>query len=488
MGSEAPAYSRVEREGPVPKLVKFNQAIGAIPDTVKNWVFNTFVLLYYNQVLGLDARWVSIALAVAIIFDAITDPLVASISDNLRGKWGRRHPLMFISAIPMGVSMYCVFSPPAITELALFTWLLTFVLLTRGFMTLFFIPWAAITAELSDDYGERTSIMSYRYAIGWTIGVSFPVIVYTFIFPSTEAHPVGQLNPEGYSSLGFVTGSLMLSAVLLTTWFTRKEIPFLRQHTGEVENFGLRRIFTELIEALKTQQFRLIFFIVLISSTISGVTTNMTIYLQTFFWGFNTADLRWFALSATGAVLAFPMVAAIQKRWDKKNILLWCSIISLIDGIIIINLRFLGVLPENGDPMLLYILVGAGVFAAGIAVVHGIIGSSIVADTIDDHELRTGTRQEAMFFAGLSFCGKAVSGLGIVIGGFILAMIEFPTGVLPSEVPADKILMLGVTMGVMVPLLHLIPISMIPRYKITREEHARIRRELDARRVVDQTV
>ena len=56
--SEVPAYSRVEREGKVPTLVKFNQAIGAIPDTVKNWVFNTFVLLYYNQVLGLDARWV----------------------------------------------------------------------------------------------------------------------------------------------------------------------------------------------------------------------------------------------------------------------------------------------------------------------------------------------------------------------------------------------------------------------------------------------
>ena len=482
MESEVPAYSRVEREGKVPTLVKFNQAIGAIPDTVKNWVFNTFVLLYYNQVLGLDARWVSIALAVAIIFDAITDPLVASISDNLRGKWGRRHPLMFLSAFPLGISIFCVFAPPAIEGMALFTWLMTFVLLTRGFMTLFFVPWAAITAELSDDYAERTSIMSYRYAIGWTIGVSLPVIVYTVIFPSTEEFPVGQLNPAGYSNLGMVAAILMISAILLTTWFTRKEIPYLRQHTQETVQFGLSRIIGELIEALKNPQFRLVFLIVLISSTISGVTSNVGIYMTTFFWGLNTDDLRWFALSATGAVLAFPLVAAIQKRWDKKTILLWCSIISLLDGILIINLRFLGVLPENGDPLLLAILVGAGVFAAGIAVVHGIIGSSIVADTLDDHELRTGTRQEAMFFAGLSFSGKAVSGLGIVIGGFILALIEFPTGVLPSEVPSDKILLLGVSMGVMVPLLHLIPISMIPRYKITREEHARIRRELDAKK------
>lgn len=476
------AYSRKIREGKVPILVKFNQAIGAIPDTIKNWVFNTFVLLYYNQVLGVDARLVSIALAIAIVFDAITDPLVASISDNLKGKWGRRHPLMFLSALPLGASIFCVFAPPqALTHTGLFAWLLTFVLLTRGCMTLFFVPWAAITAELSDDYEERTSIMAYRYAVGWTIAVCFPVFVYTFLFPTTEAFPVGQLNPAGYENLGFAAALLMVSAILATTWLTRKEIPYLRQHTQQVELFSFRRIFRELFTALQNAQFRLVFFIVLISSAISGTTANITIYMNTFFWGLNTDDLRWFVFSATGAVIAFPLVAAIQKRWDKKDILLWCSIISLFDGIIIVNLRFLGVLPENGDPLLLYILVGAGVFAAGIAVVHGIIASSIVADILDDHELRTGNRQEGMFFAGLSFSGKAVSGLGIVLGGFIIALIQFPVGVMPSDVPADIIFNLGIAVGVLVPLLHLIPIAMITRYQITRDEHARIRRALDER-------
>lgn len=483
LDSESPAYTRVLREGKVPASVKFNQAIGAVPDTVKNWVFNTFILLYYNQVLGLDPRWVSIALAVAIVFDAITDPLVASISDNLRGKWGRRHPLMFLSAVPLSLSVYCVFSPPAdFNEMQLFTWLMTFVLLARGSMTLFFVPWASIAAELSDDYAERTSIMSYRYAIGWTIAISLPLIVYSLVFTSTEAHPVGQLNPDGYPPLGVVAAILMFVSILATTWLTRSQIPFLRQHTQEPEQFSLGRVVRELFYALKNPQFRLVFVIVLISSAIGGTTANIGIYMTTFFWGLNTDDLRWLTLSAVGAALAFPLVATIQKRWDKKPILLWCSIISLFDGIIIINLRFLGVLPENGDPLLLYIIIGTGVFAAGIAVVQGIISASIVADTLDDQELRTGVRQEAMFYAGLSFSGKAISGLGIVLGGFIIALIEFPTGLLPSEVPSDKILMLGVCVGVMVPLLHLIPIAMIPRYKITREEHARIRVELDKRR------
>jgi GPH family glycoside/pentoside/hexuronide:cation symporter len=476
---KAPAYARQTRDGEVSFSTKLFQGIGAIPDTVKNFVFNTFILLYYNQVLGVDARLVSLALAIAIVFDAITDPLVASISDNLKTALGRRHPLMLIAAIPLGLSIYGVFLPPAdLSDLQRFAWLLTFVLLTRGFMTLFFVPWAAIAAELSDDYTERTSIMSYRYAIGWTIGVGFPLFVYNYLFPTTEAFPIGQLNPAGYPRLALAAGILLTTAAIVTTLLTRREIPYLRQHTTVPESFSPRRIIGELLTALKNRQFRLVFLVVLISAAISGTTANIGIYMTTFFWGFNTEDLRWFALSATGAVLAFPLVSAIQKRWDKKTILLWCSIVSLLDGIIIVNLRFLDVLPDNGDPKLLMILVAAGVFAAAVAVVHGIIGASIVADTLDDHELRTGLRQEAMFFAGLSFSGKAVSGLGIVLGGFIIAMIQFPTGVLPSAVPEQQIFLLGLIVGVLVPLLHLIPISLIRQYKITREEHQRITKAL----------
>ena len=70
-----------------------------------------FILLFYNQILGIDALLVSSALGVAILFDAITDPLVASYSDNLRTRWGRRHPLMLFSAIPLGISITMIFLP-----------------------------------------------------------------------------------------------------------------------------------------------------------------------------------------------------------------------------------------------------------------------------------------------------------------------------------------------------------------------------------------
>lgn len=274
----------------------------------------------------------------------------------------------------------------------------------------------------------------------------------------------------------------MVFGALSTTALTWKEIPYLRRHAAPVPGFGLLQIFRELKSALQNPQFALIFVILLLSGAITGTTINITIYMTTFFWGLSAEDLRWFALSAFGAVAAFPVVAAIQRRWEKRSILLTCSILAVADGIVLVNLRFLDLLPDNGQPALLPILVAVGVLSASIAVVQGVIGASIIADLTDEQELRTGARQEGMFFAGVSFSGKAVSGLGTLLGGLVLSFIAFPTHLSPAEVPADTIVKLGVAVGVLLPLLHFIPISLIFRYRITRARHAQIRAELEARR------
>jgi len=73
--------------------------------------FSTFLLFYYNQVLGVRAVLASVAIMVALVVDALTDPMVGSFSDNLRSRLGRRHPLMYAASVPLGVFLYLVFSP-----------------------------------------------------------------------------------------------------------------------------------------------------------------------------------------------------------------------------------------------------------------------------------------------------------------------------------------------------------------------------------------
>jgi Na+/melibiose symporter-like transporter len=244
----------------------------------------------------------------------------------------------------------------------------------------------------------------------------------------------------------------------------------------------VRQTFAEFTRGLQNEQFRLLFVIVLVSSAITGTTANMAIYMATFFWQFTSEDLKWFALVGVGAILAFPVVTVLQRRMDKKYILLMSASLSLFAGVIVVALRFLDLLPENGSKWLLVILVIDGSFFATMEVIRGVIGASLIADILDEHELKTGYRQEAMFNSAIMFCIKATSGLGILFGGLILSLINLPVQAAPSSVPADTVFNLGLIVGILLPLLHIFPIMMIRRYKITRDVHAEIRRQLDERR------
>ena len=486
-GAATAAYSRLSRSGPTTTSTRFYQGLGAGPDTVLNWVVSTFVLLYYNRILGLDGFLVSLALGAAVIADAVFDPLLASFSDNLRTRWGRRHPLMLVGALGVGAAFYPVFMPPAgLGQTALVLWLFVFMLASRLLMATFFIPWAAIASELSDDYVERTSIMSWRYAVGWTIGVGFPVLVFGALMPVGADGTLGQLNRDNYPAMALAAAILMTSLGVLTTVLTRREIPYLRQHAAPAPTTtafasGLRRALGEFLVALGNRHFALLFMAVLLSSVIGGTTMNLGLYMTTFFWHLNPNDLRWFPLSAVGAVLAFPLVAHIQSRWDKKQILLICSCLSLLDGLAPVALRLLNLLPANGDPMLIVVLVSMGVLGAGIAVVQGITGSSMIADVLDDQELRTGLRQEAMFSAALAFSGKAASGIGMALGGLLVFAVALPQGDATGQIDGEAARRLGLVVGLLLPLLYVLPILLVSRYGLTRARHDEIRAALGRR-------
>ncbi len=479
------SYARqVQRKGKVPLATKIIQGVGAIPDTFKNFAFNTFLLFFYNQVLGMPAFLASVALGIAIVFDAITDPVVGSISDNLKTRLGRRHPLMYVSALPLGLTLYLTFVPPSgLSDTGLFVWLTFFAIVVRGSMTLFLVPWSALQAELSEDYVERSTIVTFRFLFGWIGGTAFAWCTWTYIFPSSEAYTPGHLNPEGYPVFALVLGLAAFASVVFTTHFSRREIPYLVQPTHEPPPFSPIRVLRELSEALQNGQFLILFAAVLTGSAIAGAIGALEIYMQTYFWGLAPEDLRWFAVVFLGAVAAFASVPWVQARVDKKHVIIGVFLFQLLDGIAMINLRFLDVLPKNGTTLLLVLLVANTLVRVYVGTISAIMGSSMVADILDDQELRTGKRQEGMFFSALSFSGKATSGLGVVFAGLVIDLLAFPVGLKPAELDPGMIVNLGIAAGIIMPLFYLIPFGLFTFYKITRAEHARIRAELERQRV-----
>ncbi len=481
--SSSRTYRRAQqREGKVPLSAKIFQGIGALPDTYKNWAFGTFVLFYYNQVLGMPAVYASTAIMIALVVDAITDPLVGSYSDTLQTSLGRRHPLMYASALPLGVTLFLLFSPPDLGSTGLFIWLLATAVGVRISMTLFQVPWNAMFAEFSDDYAERTQIVVFRYLLG-VIGISvFTVCTWTFIFPNTEEFSPGQMNPDAYSTFAVVLGVTVAIAVVITTHLTRNQIPYLLQ-PEQTEKFSLNKVIAEVKIAITNRDFLILFFGLFMMSVLGGTTSAFELYINTYFWGLLPEDLRWFALPPLGAFIAFMAIPFLQLRFDKKHLLVFFMVFLLINGIGLILLRFAGILPENGDPLLLVIIIANETVRVAAGIVVAIMFVSMVADTLDKQELETGLRQEGVFSSAMTFSGKATTGVGIFLGGIILDyVLAFPRGIKPEDTDPDLIFNLGLYAGIMIPLLYLIPFWFVTRYSITRELHSDIQRQLVIKR------
>ena len=126
---------------------------------IKNVIFGTWVLLYYNQVLGLEPYLASIALGISLIFDAISDPLVGAWSDRLKSKLGRRHPFIYASIIPLAFCIWLLFIPPSsYDQIYLFFKLLILTISIRLAITFFETPRAALGPELTKDYDRRNTL------------------------------------------------------------------------------------------------------------------------------------------------------------------------------------------------------------------------------------------------------------------------------------------------------------------------------------------
>ena len=463
-------------------LTRLAYGLGGVADGVKNNGFDYFLLFYYSQILGVSPGLVSIALLIALVFDAISDPVVGYWSDNLRHKMGRRHPFMYLALLPAALTYYFAWNPPGgLSGDALFPWLLAFVLLGRLSFTMFEVPHNALAAELTSDYDERTSLMSFRHFFAWVGGLSIQVLLLFFLLKPSEANPSGYFNLAGWHTYGLVAAIVIFLAILSSATGTHRHIPHLRPPPPK-RNITLGKVFSEIFETLSNPSFRALFLATLFGLLATGISATLNQYINGYFWGFTTTQTAGLTIGVyISAVLALIIAPLAGKTLGKKRGAIIIGILAFTIAPAPVFARLLGLMPPNGTEALYYTVLVITVADLALIIAYQMLAASMVADIVEDSELKTGRRSEGIFFAGISFIRKLAQGGGVFFASLILTAATIVPGTPPDQVSDTALRSLGWGYALTLIIVWTLMIVCVSFYRISRADHERNLRELSKR-------
>jgi Na+/melibiose symporter-like transporter len=466
---------------PLRVRTKFFYGSGAVAEAAIHITFNTFNFLFYNNVLGLSGTLTGLAITIAVVFDAVSDPIVGSVSDRWKSKLGRRHPFLYLSAVPLGICFIALYTPPeSFGELGLFLWFMVFTIGLRVSMTFYHVPHLALGAELSDDYRERSVVYAYNSILSMVGGATAYFLAWTYLGDAEG----GVNEASNFLPIGVAVGSIAILLIFVSAHFTRDQIPKLTQVDDSLPPFSFKQLAAEIIDCFQNKNYLWLLLGLLCLSATNGVREAMNAYIGLFFWELEPDQLRFFGLATPLAfVFAFFATPYLNDKFDKVGTMIGGLVVLIIAQSLPPSMRLLGILPENGDPIIFPMLLLAIAIVYGAGAILSISVMSALADVADDHELNTGRRQEGIFYSARTFVGKATGAFGLLIGGIAIDIIGWPTGVESADqVDPNTIWNLGLIEGPLAAIPSLFAIFFYAKYKITKKRHQEIRAQLDQKR------
>jgi Na+/melibiose symporter-like transporter len=198
-------------------------------------------------------------------------------------------------------------------------------------------------------------------------------------------------------------------------------------------------------------------------------------YVNTYFWGLTGDQLGILTLGMVLSVIAAAIVAPIiGSVWDKKRSAVWLAAFAIVFGPLPIVLRLAGWFPENGTRDLIVILFFHVVILVTALIGINILTASMVADLTDQGEQASGRRLEGAFTSIIVFSIKASSGIGTLLAGITLDLIEFPRQQEIVDVPADAVQTLGTAYAPAIMVMYCISLYFLSRYRLRRDDHSQI--------------
>lgn len=451
--------------GPLPLRLKLVHGFGAVAFGVKDSGFSFFLLLFYNQVLGMDAGLVSLALLIALLVDAVIDPILGNLSDRTYTRWGRRLPWLYVAPIPLAFAWIIMWSPPG-GEAPSFLGLLGIAIVVRVLLSACEVPSVSLLPEITSDYDERTTLFRYRYLSGWCGGILMMLLAYTVFMPGAD----GLLQRDGYVTFGIFGAVLMAVSVLGSAIGQHRLVAHLPE--TKPPPFSLKGAFAEIFEAFSEKAFLIFAIGGLAAYVAQGMTFSISNYLNVFVWQFNEAALIAYPIVLfVSVILMFFIVGPMHRNLGKPKSAQISALASFTVLFTPYLLLLMGFWPQVGtlpSTVLLYCFLVVG---NALAVVVMVSASSMIAEIVEAFLERTGRRAEGSFYSGNWLVQKCATGMGIFLTGQIIALSQLPSNARPGSVDQGVIDSIIVYFGIGSALLAVISAYWLGRFPIGRAEH-----------------
>ncbi|MBF0494246.1 MAG: MFS transporter [Candidatus Omnitrophica bacterium] len=464
---------------PIP--TKLAYSLGTAVDMWGLWLYPSVAFAVFNMYLGVEPWLVGLALTLIRIWDAFVDPIVGWLSDNLRSRWGRRRPFILVAGIVCGLSLPVLFLvAPSWAEIkflgisVVFWYMVVSTLIYMPIVSCFTVPYYSLGAEMSPDYEERTSIMSYRCMtqkiseLGNFYALKFTNLAW-FLIPGT-----GQKNTLfGMQVYTSILGVVMAVFAIIIA-FRVKERYYEKVVTKATKKIS---ILSGLGETLRCQPFRQIVIMGGAFTLGTSMVGSLGYYSTVFYvsggdkiigdnWQF------WMGVAfMVGGLIGVPLHAALAHRIGKRE----AAVIACVIGICGYGGSWFLYTPHIQWLQTIASCL-MGMAAASLWMLH----SSIGADIMDYDELNTGIRREGSFTACGSYILKLGNSLGYYVSGLILTWAGF-TWKLKVQAP-ETIFWIRSSLAYLPIVGLIIAMIFVLRVPLTKKKSEEIRRQLEERR------
>lgn len=440
-----------------------------------------FYAIFLTDVVGLDPRLASVAAFLGIVWDAVNDPLIGTISDRLKTRWGRRRPFLLFFAIPFGLAFLALWwVPPFKNQILLAVTVSLVYMLSDTLQTFVSVPLYALTPEIAPDYDERTSLTGFRMFFNLVASLAAAVAAPSIVDAALAS---GASQQQGYFIVSAIFGGFAIIPLLLI-FFS------VRERTLPVEVYSEPRI--SFLVSLRTAWSNIPFRFASALFMLNYITFDLVGLVLPFFITYWVASgdmlAKTLGLSLESAVFAFMLVTSVlvlpfwvwvsRKMNKNKAYIIGMAFWALVQ-LLIFTIR---------PGQITYILILSVLAGISVSTAH-VLPDALFPDVIEWDELRTGRRQEGIYYGIKNFIRKLTGALAIFIALQILGWVGYqspPEGATFFTQSPQTLTAIRILIGPLGAILLFSAIAIAWFYPLTREKHNRIQKLL-ARKAARKT-